>query len=578
MADPQKPMAVAPPVAAPVPPAPVAPVLAAPVPAAPVAGPAMAMPVTDGSDHADVFDAAVESGDAKTLKSLTTSPNPDVASAAKTKVAVIEKNSPLVRHLAPIEVSTPEGRLEIEKTYQTLNNREEAQAKGWTTIKDSPQVGTALLRFVMGDKLGALRQITGGDVKADTEYDDNGNMLIVNRNELGQIDSVFDKSGNMISREDYAARGGSRALADTLYRERQKQEQKAYVESYIKSTEDQNNASGALKSAADYSKEMAELSKDFKNLSTQNSELLSGFNTSTLNFQTNLNDTIGVLNSASSNKDKNLSAGQAKEVEAATGTALNAIVKYVGKDQFTINGKETVSASELAQRTKQTSSSKTIERSVNQARDNVAQQMRINQAVLDSKTATSDEKRQAELQNQQLSKFDRYFDLAGMREKIYVDNKEKTPSFVQLPTRLPNIADQTSRLRLNALQGEYASAQMDAFLKWKESQLRQERAVNPNFVPEPGRYEAQWTKQQQFIDLEDKYRLMVRGVLSETPVIGPNVNPATLSTGAVTGAQANQNETGVPPPKAGGGRSDQFKVLPNAPAANNEGFKVRRKK
>lgn len=573
MADPQQPMAVAPPVTAPVPPAPVA-----PVPAAPVAGPAMPTPATDGSDHPDVFDAAIENGDAKTLKSLTTSPNPDVASAAKAKVAVIEKNSPLARHLAPIEVSTPEGRLEIAKTYQTLNNREEAQAKGWTTIKDSPQVGTALLRFVMGDKLGALRQITGGDVKADTEYDDNGNMLVVNRNELGQIDSIFDKDGNMISRQDYAARGGSRPLADTLFRERQKQEQKAFVESYIKDTEGQNKASSALSSAAGYSKEMAELSKDFKNLTTQNAELLAGFNTSVLNYSSNIGETVGTLNSLASSKGKDLSADQAKSVEAATGSALGAIVKYVGKDQFTINGKETVSASDLAQRTKQTSSSKTIDRSVSQARDNVAQQMRINQAVLESKTATPDEKRQAELQNQQLSKFDRYFDLAGMREKIYADNKEKTPAFVQLPTRLPNVADQTSRLRLNALQGEYASAQMDAFLKWKESQLRQEREVNPKFVPEPGRYEAQWPKQQQFLDLEDKYRLMVRGVLSETPSIGPNVNPATLSTGSVTGAQANQNETGVPPPKAGGSRSDQFKVLPNAPAANNEGFKVRRSK
>jgi hypothetical protein len=574
MADPQQPMAVAPPVAAPVPPAPVAPVAAAPA----ANGPATSIPATDGSDHADAFEAAVETGDAKSLKALTTSPNPDVASAAKDKVAVIEKNAPLARHLAPIEVSTPEGRLEIAKTYQTLNSREEAQAKGWSTIKDSPQVGTALLRFVMGDKLGALRQITGGDVKAETEYDDNGNMLVVNRNELGQIDSVFDKDGNMISRQDYAARGGSRALEHTLARKRQEQEQKAYVESYIKDTENQNKASSALNSASVYSKEMSELSKDFKNLSTPNSELLAGFNTSVLNYSSNLGETVGTLTSLASSKGKDLSADQAKSVEAATGSALGAIVKYVGKDQFTINGKETVSASDLAQRTKQTSSSKTIDRSVNQARDNVAQQMRINQAVLDSKTATTDEKKQAEIQNQQLAKFDRYFDLAGMREKIYADNKEKTPSFVQLPTRLPNIADQTSRLRLNAIQGEYASAQMDEFLKWKDDQLKKEREINTKFVPEPGRYEAQWPKQKRFLELEDEYRNKARNILSEKPVIGPNVNPATLSTGAVTGAQANQNETGVPPPKAGGSRADQFKVLPNAPAANNEGFKVRRSK
>ena len=555
---------VAPPKAVPVPPAAIAPTAVAPAPIAPAApGPAMSIPKTDGSDHADVFDAAVENGDGKTLKALTTSPNPDVASAAKTKVAVIEKNAPLADHLAKIDVQSPEGRIEIAKTYQTLNSREEAKAKGWTTIKDSPQVGTALLRYVMGDKLGALRQITGGDVKADTEYDDNGNMLIVNRNELGQIDSIFDKDGKMISRQEYADRGGSRPLSETLYRERQKQQQKAYVESYVKDTEAQNKSSSALNAASGYSKEMADLTAGFKDMTPEQQELLASFNSSTLNYATNLNKTLGVLNSFSENKDKNLSAGQAKEVEAATGSALGAVVKYVGKDQFTINGKETVSASQLAQRTSQTSASTNIDRTVNQSKENLAKQIRIAQ------TEGAPPERIKQLQN-----MERYFDLAGMREKIYAENREKMPSFVQLPTQLPNVTDQTSRMKLNALQGEYAAAQMDAFLKWKDSQLKQERAVNPNFVPEPGRYEAQWVKQKEFLKLEDDFRGIAKDVLSQMPVVGKEVKQGELSTGAITGKQATFAEP-VTPPKD---RSNQFKIVePNA-APNNSGFKVRRNK
>jgi hypothetical protein len=563
MADPQKPMAVAPPVAAPVPVAPIAADPAMPVANAAGSGPAMAIPVTDGSDHPDKFEAAVESGDAKTLKSLTTSPNADVASAAKTKMAVIEKNSPLAQHVANIEVSTPEGRLEIAKTYQTLNNREEAQAKGWSTIKDSPQVGTALLRFVMGDKLGALRQITGGDVKAETEYDDRGNMLIVNRNELGQIDSVFDKNGNMISREDYAARGGSRELDKTLFRERQKQEQKSFVESYVKSTEDQYKSSAAMEVASVYSKEMAALTENFKDMTPEQQELLAGFNSSTLNYTTNFNKAIGVLNSSSSNKDKNLSAGQAKEVEAATGTALGAVVKYIGKDQFTINGKETVSASELAQRSSQTSASTNIDRTVNQSKENLAKQIKI--ATMDG----SPPERIRQLQN-----LERYFDLAAMREKIYAENREKMPSFVQLPTQLPNITDQASRMKLNALQGEYASKQMEAFLKWKNNELKKERSVNSNFVPEPGRYEAQWTKQPEFKELESNFRATAKDVLSQMPVLSKNVAPAELATGAITPKQAASNEPAVPPKN----RSSEFKIIEKGPAANNSGFKVRRNK
>jgi hypothetical protein len=544
---------VAPPAAVPIAPAPAMPVNAAAI-------------VASQKTPADTYNDAIENGDTNTIKALVKSPDPDVATAAKNSVAVIAKNEPLANHLSQIDPTKPEGRLELAKTFQTLNKRDEAKAKGWTTIQDSPQIGTALLRYALGDKQGAMRQITGGDVKSSTEYDDNGNMLVVNRNELGQIDSVFDKNGNMISREDYANRGGSRALDDTLYRIKQKQEQESNIKSYLKDTEGQNKSAGALGAAAGYSKDMADLTAGLKDISPENQELLAGFNTSTLNYQSNINKTVGTLNSLATSKGKDLSADQAKSIEAATGSALGAVVKYIGKDQFTINGKETVSASDLAQRTSSSSASTNIDRSVQQARDNVAKQIRIAQQ----------EGAPAE-KIQQLSKLDRYFELAGMREKIYAENKDKMPSFVQLPTQLPNIADTTSRLKLNALQGEYAAAQMDAFLKWKDSQLRQERAVNPNFVPEPGRYEAQWPKQKEFVDLENSFRNKAKDVLNETPAVGKTINPAALSVGPINPAQANVNEPAVPP-KATTNRADQFKVLPNSPAANNEGFKVRRPK
>jgi hypothetical protein len=239
-----------------------------------VAPPSNVVPIKQGGltvktatvNDADVFESAVDSGDAKALYSLTTSFDPRVSEAAKDKVAVIEKHAPLTQALSSIDTNTPQGRMEIEQVYQTLNNRDEARAKGWTTIQDNPQIGTALLRFVMGDKIGALNQITGGAVKAETEYDDAGKMLIVNRNELGQIDSIFDPDGKMISRQEYAARGGSRNLDKTLYRIQQLQMQEANTATYLKDTEKQNKSVGPLEAASSYSREMAELSKDFVDL------------------------------------------------------------------------------------------------------------------------------------------------------------------------------------------------------------------------------------------------------------------------------------------------------------------------
>ena len=544
----------------------------------PVAPPSNVVPIKQGGitvktatvNDTDVFESAVDSGDAKALYSLTTSIDPKVREAAKDKVAVIEKSDALVKALAPIDTNTPQGRIEIAQVYQTLNNRDEARAKGWTTIQDSPQVGTALLRFVMGDKIGALNQITGGAVKATTEYDDAGKMLIVNRNELGQIDSIFDPDGKMISRQEYAARGGSRELENTLARKRQIQMQEANIKTYLADTEKQGKSVGALEAASAYSREMGELSKDFVDADPETSAMLASFNSSTLNYANNASQTIGLLDSLSKSKTKDLSAGQIKDIVTGVGNITGQIIKHEEGDKFNVGGKSGVSVSDLLQQTKQSSTSAAIERSVNQSKENVAKQIKIIQA---SKMDPQDKAAQI----QKLAKLDRYFDLAGQREKIYAENKDNLPSFAQIPTSLPNITDQSSRLKLNAIQGEYASAQVSAFNQWKNEELKKERAVNPNFVPEPGRYEAQWVKQPEFKQLEKEFRDQARVILNEMPKVGPKVEAKELAVGPVSAPQVTQNEPApnkaVAPPSE---REKQFRVVPQGKEDKKSGFKVRR--
>jgi hypothetical protein len=524
--------------------------------------------VAPSKSDRDAFEMAVESGDGKTLRALTASTDPDVSRAAKTKVEIIDRHKPFADALAKIDPATTQGHIDIAKTYQTLNDRDEAKAKGWSTIADSPQLGTALLRFVMGDKTGAMRQITGGDIKQETEYDDAGKMLIVNKNELGEIDSVFEANGKMISRKEYDARGGSRELEKTLFREQQKAFQKEYIAKYITDSENQLKSAGALGAAAGYSKEMADLAGGFKDLDPKTAEMLASFNASTLNFGTSVSSTIQDLESASSTKGKSLNSDKIKEIENKTGTVLGTVFTHVEGDTFKNAAGETASASSLAQKMKSSASGKTLERTVSQAKDDVAKQIRIAQ------TEGAPPERIKQLQN-----MERYFDLAGMREKIYLDNKEKMPSFVQLPTQLPKITDQAARLKLNALQGEYAAAQMNAFIKWKDEQLQKERSVNKSFVPEPGRYEAQWVKQKEYGELEDAFRARARNTLNETPVLAKPVDQATLPSGPVTAQQAggtNRTEPVAPPAQD---RSSQFKVIPNeVKAPKNDGFKVRRPK
>jgi len=548
------------------------------VAASPVAPPSNVVPIKQGGltvktetiNDADLFEKAVNDGNKESFYSLTKSFDPRVSEAAKEKIAVIEKNAPLVDAVSSIKTDTAEGRIQIAQVYQTLNNRDEAKAKGWTTIQDSPQVGTALLRFVMGDKIGALNQITGGNVKASTEYDDAGKMLIVNRNELGQIDSIFDPDGKMISRQEYAARGGSRELENTLARKRQIQMQEENVKTYLKDTEKNYKAASALTSASTYSREMSDLAKDFTDLDPETSAMLASFNNSTLNYANNLSKTVGLLDSISKSKSKDLTSGQIKDIVTGVGNALGTVVKHEEGDKFTVGAKSGVSVSDLLQQTQQQSTSANIERSVNQSKENVANQIKIIQA-------SKMDPNKKEEQIKRLQKMDRYFDLAAQREKIYAENKENLPAFAQIPTNLPNITDQASRLKLNAIQGDYASAQVSAFNDWKTEELKKERAVNPNFVPEPGRYEAQWVKQDEFKRLEKEFRDKARVILNEMPKVGPKVLAQELAVGPVSAPQANQlespsNKAVVPPSE----RSKQFKVIPQGKEDKNSGFKVRR--
>ena len=81
---------------------------------------------------------------------------------------------------------TQDGRVKIAQTFQT--------------VADNPQWGTALLKYVMGDKAGAVKQVTGGDIKTLITYDNAGNQIEEKVNELGEPLSYTDrKTGQQLT-------------------------------------------------------------------------------------------------------------------------------------------------------------------------------------------------------------------------------------------------------------------------------------------------------------------------------------------------------------------------------------------
>lgn len=165
----------------------------------------------DATVVAPTYDKAVENRDVGALKQAAKDNIDNPASGTFLRAAkIIERNQQEFQNLvAPIDqkggTATPEGRMQIVSQFETTADR--------------PQWGTALLKYVMGDKAGAVKQITGGDIKTKITYDNDGNQIEEKFNELGEPLSYFDRNTNrFISKEEYAKRaGGISSWSNTLF-------------------------------------------------------------------------------------------------------------------------------------------------------------------------------------------------------------------------------------------------------------------------------------------------------------------------------------------------------------------------
>jgi hypothetical protein len=94
---------------------------------------------------------------------------------------------------------------------KTEGERNLAAANALRNVTEQPLYGQALIAFMMGNKEAAFNLATGGQVKTSVEFaKDNGNIIEVRANALGQPQSYFDRGlGRLLTPEEYSQRGGS---------------------------------------------------------------------------------------------------------------------------------------------------------------------------------------------------------------------------------------------------------------------------------------------------------------------------------------------------------------------------------
>lgn len=94
---------------------------------------------------------------------------------------------------------------------KTDGERNLAAANALRNVSEQPLWGQALIAFMMGQKDKAFNLATGGEIKTQVEFaKDNGNIIEVRTNALGQPQSYFDRGLNrLLTPEEYSQRGGS---------------------------------------------------------------------------------------------------------------------------------------------------------------------------------------------------------------------------------------------------------------------------------------------------------------------------------------------------------------------------------
>jgi hypothetical protein len=112
---------------------------------------------------------------------------------------------------------------------KTDGERNIAAANALRNVSQEPLYGQALIAFMMGQKETAFNLATGGALKTTTEYaKDNGNIIQVTVNALGQPQSYFDvEQKRQLTPEEYSKRGGSTSDIDKTFAIRSAEENRS---------------------------------------------------------------------------------------------------------------------------------------------------------------------------------------------------------------------------------------------------------------------------------------------------------------------------------------------------------------
>lgn len=380
---------------------------------------------------------------------------------------------------------TPEGRMAVADT--------------WKTVKDNPQWGDALLRYVLGDKQGAARMITGGDITTRITFDKYGKQIKEQINALGEkVDVVDLETGKPIGMADYAKRGGGLPTwENTLGNLLEKENLKTNITKLNENVEKNNAWSAKTAALTPKYSELGDIFASLKNKDISPDALAKVFQFA--------NQSMGATAAQSNNKSilnqwnqgvgfrtgEQVSKSVASQFGLPAGTWT-----FNGKGGITNEKGETKNFSELEQSQNTNNVSQENTKNFNQTQADLLKYLKT------SKLNDAD-------QTQLMRALELSRDIG--REQLELVAKHGTPTFLTLPSAF-NLEDQYSRGRVQALQGASNAEVMDAFTKFYNKAIQN---YGPGQAPKPNEIENAFTNSDEYKNIQAKYLGITKDILSE---------------------------------------------------------------
>jgi len=442
-----------------------------------------------------VADAAIENRDVQGLTQIAKDTIGTPASEVAIRLAqTIEKGAADFNKLvAPIEkaggVGTPEGRVQVANTFQT--------------VADNPQWGTALLKYVMGDKMGAVKQITGGDITKKISYDNNGNQIEETHNALGEALSYFDpKLKRNLSKEEYAERvGGISSWENTLKGKTEALTRADSTKLFVKEEEQANN--------------WYQLMQGQKPLLQENYNVLNKFKTDLdpklyNQIVGSVSQSLGQASSKSKNKSAlnqlsdSLARGESVTVDNNIASSLRLNPKLIGTT-LEVKGNQLVSkdnsfkvdASKLKSLQETDNISSESQKNASQTMASLAEAERLGKI----NPIAAQQLRRVIENSQQMG-----------RELSDATEKYGKPSFISLPTSA-NFVDKQAQTLAQALTGLQNADQMENYIKYRRNAV--DGHTRTNTVPLPGQIGTNYTLQPLSKEIRQFYADEIGKVMNQ---------------------------------------------------------------